>query len=165
MTIELDFREFLPARLVQVARFGCGHAHPSPGEKQRGVSIMGLLGTIQKSHGQKSGTLKSFRNNLKILCHPISNTHQLGTNGGGDRNQKRKWECDVWLCASSSSVALFRVPCLYIYIIYVYMITYMYIYIYISMYDYIYIYIHICKYIHVYVYTCVYISTCTANCR
>jgi len=90
MTIELDFRDFLPARLVQVARFGCGHAHPSPGEKQRGVSTMVLLDTIQRSHGQKSGILKSFRNNLNILCHPISNTHQLGRNVGGDRNQKRK---------------------------------------------------------------------------
>jgi len=54
MTIELVFRDFfcfLPARLVQVARFGCGHAHPSPEEKQRGVSTMVLLNTIQKSHG------------------------------------------------------------------------------------------------------------------
>ena len=30
-----------------------------------------LLG--RKSHGQNSGSLKSFRNNLEILCHPICN--------------------------------------------------------------------------------------------
>ena len=37
------------------------------------ISTMLLLGTNRKSHRQNSSLLKSFQNNLKILCQPISN--------------------------------------------------------------------------------------------